>query len=291
MPEIYALVTEREEMIYGTLRGILRGGAETEGLPARMEELSGRIRRSLVEAGYPADYLAPVYRCPICRDQGLIGEPVRESCICLKRAYRHLLRERIGLLSDKQETFSTFDPELFSDQPLPGRNYSQRELMEMYRETCRKWADTYPDAPWRDLVLTGKSGLGKTFLLRAMADRLIERDINVLLISAYNLIEMTRRGFFANDDSADELLEAEVLMIDDLGSEPLMQNVTVEQLFNLLNERRNRGLSTVLSTNLDMNEFRSRYTERLASRLRDRQICRILPLEGEDIRTVKGRTE
>ena len=64
-------------------------------------------------------------------------------------------------------------------------------------------------------------------------------------------------------------MNAEVLMIDDLGSEPLMQNVTVEQLFNLLNERQNKGLSTVISTNLEMSKFRERYTERIASRLRD----------------------
>ena len=74
-------------------------------------------------------------------------------------------------------------------------------------------------------------------------------------------------------------------MIDDLGSEPLMQNVTVEQLFNLLNERLNRGLSTVISTNLTMEELQSRYTERIASRLRDRNNWKVITLEGKDIRS------
>ena len=73
------------------------------------------------------------------------------------------------------------------------------------------------------------------------------------------MLEMLRNTYFGNDDSASELLDAEVLMIDDLGSEPLMQNITVEQLFNLLNERQNRGLSTVISTNLEMPKFRERY--------------------------------
>ena len=82
----------------------------------------------------------------------------------------------------------------------------------------------------------------------------------------------------------------EVLMIDDLGSEPLMQNVTVEQLFNLLNERQNRNLATVISTNLDMAKFRERYTERIASRLRDSRCCKVLNLLGRDIR-IGGRAK
>ena len=41
-----------------------------------------------------------------------------------------------------------------------------------------------------------------------------------------------------------------LLLIDDLGTEPLMENITVTQLFNLLNERQNRGKHTVISTNL-----------------------------------------
>ena len=74
-------------------------------------------------------------------------------------------------------------------------------------------------------------------------------------------------------------------MIDDRGSEPMMQNVTVEQLFNLLNERQNRGLSTVISTNLTMQELQIRYTERIASRLRDRNYWKVITLEGKDIRS------
>ena len=157
--------------------------------------------------------------------------------------------------------------------------------MKMYRAICEKWANEYPRSMYRDLVLTGSTGLGKTFLLRSMAERLIERDVNVLLISAYRMLDILRKSYFENDQGSGELLSADVLMIDDLGSEPLMQNVTVEQLFNLLNERQNRNLSTVISTNLEMAKFRERYTERIASRLRDSRSCKILNLLGKDIRT------
>ena len=185
----------------------------------------------------------------------------------------------------RAETFETFDTSVFPDEKIPGLDFTQREMMQLYRTVCEKWANEYPEAEYRDLLLTGSTGLGKTFLLRAMAERLIERDINVLIISAYKMLEILRKSYFENDDSANELLDAQVLMIDDLGSEPLMQNVTVEQLFNLLNERQNRGLSTVISTNLEMAKFRERYTERIASRLRDSRSCKVISLLGKDIRT------
>ena len=79
-------------------------------------------------------------------------------------------------------------------------------------------------------------------------------------------------------------MDTPVLFLDDLGSEPLMQNVTIEQLFNLINERQARRLSTVISTNLSIKELRTRYTERIASRLTDSRNCLVVTLEGQDVR-------
>lgn len=284
-PEIYTLVLEREDLVFGTMRAILKGNAKTENLPEKMERLSAEIRHRLIAAGFPANYLAPIYRCQACKDTGRTGELIKEPCECLKKAYQRKLRSAIGLDGEKRENFETFELSLFPDEPLPGKNYSQRMLMKKRRDDCKEWADQYPDVPCRNMLLTGKSGLGKTFLLRAVAERLIERDVNVLIISAYKLLEIVRKAYFSNEENAGEISEIEVLMIDDLGSEPLMQNVTVEQLFNLLNERQNRGLSTVVSTNLTMPELQGRYTERIASRLRDKNNWKVITLEGKDIRS------
>ena len=283
-PGIYSLVQQREDLVFGTLRNILEGSAETSGLPEKMEQISLAIRTELEANGFPADYLAPVYTCSTCRDTGRTGDPVREPCECLKKAYQQKLREKIGLGSRRKETFETFDIEVFPDEKIQGRPFTQRDQMKIFRDDCKAWADTFPDSPYKDILLTGKSGLGKTFLLHAMADRLIERDVNVLIISAYRMLEILRKSYFDQEQDSSDLLNTEVLMIDDLGSEPLMQNITVEQLFNLLNERQNKGLSTVISTNLNLVEFRERYTERIASRLTDARCCLVLSFDGKDIR-------
>ena len=79
-PGIYTLVREREELVFGTLREILNGKAKTENLPEKMERLSAEIRDRLTAAGFPADYLAPVYRCPVCKDTGRTGDLIKEPC-------------------------------------------------------------------------------------------------------------------------------------------------------------------------------------------------------------------
>lgn len=283
-PDIYALTVERENLIIGTLRNILKHSADTKGLPEKMEALSSQIRLKLTENGFPADYLAPVYRCPICKDTGKTGDLIKEPCECYKKAYQRKLRERIGLDQEKNESFENFNLNLFSNDLIDGEEYSQRYLMEICRDDCKEWAECYPNCKYRDVFINGKSGLGKTFLLRAIANKLIERNVDVLIISAYKIIEMLRKNFFENDGIPEGFINTEVLMIDDLGSEPMMQNVTIEQLFNLLNERQNKGLSTLVSTNLSIEEFKERYTERIASRLNDERNCLIITLIGKDIR-------
>ena len=151
---------------------------------------------------------------------------------------------------------------------------------------CERWANQYPDVPYRNVLLTGKSGLGKTFLMHAMANRMIERGLNVLVISAYQFVESARKSYFDQEDSMDELMNVPILMMDDLGSEPLIRNITVELLFNLVNERMIRGRATVFSTNLKLEELRERYTERIVSRISDPSTSLVIALEGKDLRRV-----
>lgn len=283
-PEIRALTEERETLVHSAFRQIMDGEITAAELPGKMEDLSGRIRAALKARGLPENYLEPVYDCPVCRDTGYTGETIRERCACVTKRYQKHLRRAIGLPEDSRETFEGYDESLFPDTPLPGSRMTERQAMARVRSYCEKWADTYPAQEPRDLVLTGKSGLGKTFLLHAMAQRLIERNASVLLLSAYSFLEIARRSWFEQDGGMDDLIGSEILMLDDLGSEPLMQNITIEQLFHLINERQRRGKATVISTNLSIEEIQGRYTERIASRLTDARSCLVLPLRGHDLR-------
>ncbi len=290
-PAVEQLRVQRQELIQGSIRqyGSVRAVSDSGlSLSGRVETLNRKIREALRAAGLPEDYLAPVYRCPLCRDTGYTGELIRERCSCTKEAYPRRLSETIGLAGGKTETFETFDLSVIPDMPVKGMPETQRQMMEGVRKLCEEWADGYPDNQCHTVVLNGASGLGKTFLMHAMAQRLLERGYNPLMISAFQFLQTARKSFFDNDEGLDELIDTPVLMLDDLGSEPLMKNITVEALFNLINERQNRGLSTVLSTNLTMEELRERYTERICSRISDSRYCEVIVLKGEDLRKNGG---
>ena len=137
-------------------------------------------------------------------------------------------------------------------------------------------------------MLKGSSGLGKTFLLHAAAKRLLERNINVLMLSAVRYFEIARSAYFSGDmTELRPIMEADVLLIDDLGTEPMMNNITIPQWFTLIEERRGAGRGTVWSTNLTEADLIERYTERIASRLLDPHVCAIYTFEGEDLRRRK----
>ncbi len=221
-PDIEKKVMERRDLVFGTIRRMLDGNAKKEDLPGKMAELNQSIATMLRENGLPEDYLEPVYRCRKCRDTGYTGELIREPCSCMMNAYRKKIRERIGLGKGEEETFETFNAEIIPENLAGRTGITQRRLTEIARDCCKKWAAGYPDVSERDMLLTGPSGVGKTFLMHAMASLLIERGVNVLMVSAFTFLQLARKSYFDAEDGVEGRREVPVLMLDDLGCEPLM---------------------------------------------------------------------
>ena len=258
-------------------------------LPRTLNDFNRQIAQTLMAGGLTTEALAPVYTCPICKDEGHLYAPTRRMCECFESELNRRMLVELGL--QPTQTFEAFREDCFSDEPVVGR-LSQRVQMRLNRGVCERYADQYPETDVRDLLLTGRSGLGKTYLMQAMAHRITERGYGVQYVSAYRLFERMRKAYFENNgESVQPWMEAPLLLIDDLGTEPLMENITVTQFFNLLNERQNAGRHTVLSTNLSLSELKTRYTERVASRLMDESKCRIVKFIGEDIRATFTRPD
>ena len=286
-PGLQALLDQRHGAVMeGVRRGLVSGGgdrSQNAGLPERMSQWNQRIAELLVQAGLGADYLQPVYTCPVCRDEGYVYDPSRRMCACFETELNRRMLEASGL-ADGRESFERFDETLFDDQP-DEHGVVQRRVMLANRNICRAYAQSYPDTDTRDLLLMGKSGLGKTFLLRAIGHEVASRGYLPLYVTAYRMFDSLRRAYFENSqDAAAPLMDAPLLLIDDLGTEPLMNNITVTQFFVLINERQLAGRHTVISTNLSMSELRDRYTERVTSRFLDETGCTRLTFVGGDVR-------
>ena len=267
-----------------SLMNRFRKEGENAQLPNAMAVMNQRIAELLQQAGLPADALEPVYTCATCKDEGYVYTPSRQMCACMKQELNRRMLGELGL-SASGNTFERFDESLFSEEIPEGDKLSQRQRALLARNTCLDYANAFPDTATPNLLLSGKSGLGKTFLLHAIAHRLVERDIMPVYTSAYHLLEVARKAYFENNsDKLAEMMNAPVLLIDDLGTEPMLQSITIEQLFNLLNERQLNRRHTVISTNLTMAELKERYTERVSSRLLDESSWRRLVFTGSDVR-------
>ena len=287
-----ALVDARHTAMMDGLRSALypahRNAEANVSLPTALAGYNRQIAEKLAACGQPADALAPLYTCALCKDEGFVYDPVRRMCSCFETELNRRMLTELGLQPD--HTFEAFDEQCFSDAREDGP-ISQRVQMRRNRDLCERYADQYPKTEVRDLLFTGKSGLGKTFLLQAIAHRVAQRGYSVQYLSAYKMLETLRKAYFENNSELlQPLMDAPLLLIDDLGTEPLMENITVTQLFNLLNERQNADRHTIISTNLNLPELRSRYTERVTSRLLDSRNCRTLKFIGDDIRKQLGKT-
>lgn len=286
-PDLDRLLTERHQMILRSVRGAFTEGVPT-GPERAMEEYNRKIAALLAEKGYAPDYLTPVCLCPLCGDTGYVYEQsVMRRCACFQAAYEKALAEGEQGRGEKG-TFARFDERRFPDLPLPGTDVTQREYMRVVRERCEKYALGVPDGPVKTLLLHGGSGLGKTFLLECVEAAVREKGVSTLYTTAYDLLSALRNAFFSRtEESTREYFCVPLLMIDDLGMEPLVENVTVEQIYNLLNARLSRGLYTAVSTNLSREELGKRYTERVSSRLLDTRTGLAIPFQGKDIRLTR----
>jgi DNA replication protein DnaC len=257
-------------------------------LEERISGLKEKERELLIRHGFPADYLSMHYRCPKCEDTGYRGDIIKEKCSCLIQK----ILERTYQLSDindlERENFDTFDPEVFPDVPVEGSRLTQREYMVQLKNRLMDYVGKFPNNKRKTILFSGKTGLGKTFLLNCMAKTILDMGYTVMRISAYKLFnQLFLSALQDNEENLflfNCLFDVDTLIIDDLGTETQRNNFTNEDLFNILNERFTQGKHTFLSTNLGLTEIKERYSDRIASRLFDTSNTMLIRFTGQDIR-------
>ena len=287
VPKIAELRAESAALALNAMRSILDGRTEAErrdvarNMKRRGQAINAEIRALLKQNGFGADALDLRCRCPICRDTGYVGEAPARFCECFETRLRLRQYEDGTMAGVDQQNFEKFDAAV-----APEENGQRTQLLQL-RRLCEAYADQFPDFQKRNLLLTGGGGLGKTFLLNCVFERVTARGFSAVRITAFRMFEAMRQQHVGNDPGFtgfSDLIEAPLLLIDDLGSEPMMRNITVEYLFTLLNERMANRRHTVVATNLTPVQLRERYGERVASRLLDTGEGITARFTGKDLR-------
>ena len=270
------------EQEYAALHGE-RGRKLLEGDASQVEqkiaEVEHSIKAVLKAHGLPENYLLMHYRCEKCKDYGSVEG---HTCSCFARmAYERRAKDS-HLSCLERENFESFDIKLFPDG-------KQRDIMEQLRTDALQYADAFPQTENLNLLFIGSPGLGKSFLLNCIGKRVLDRGYRVVRITANQFHQqIMERVIGARDQSLLRDLEGcDLLLFDDLGCEPKVNNIIEEFFFSVLNERISANKHMCLATNLTVPELRARYGERTTSRLFDVRTTRAIALKGKDVRLLR----
>lgn len=283
-PELFSLYDDQAELFFELGAAELSGNeSESVSIQKQIDELELQIITYQKEHHIDPNSVEANYECKMCSDTGYVNG---EMCSCLKQRYIDALFSRSGM-KDTGESFETFSEKIIPKVPVG--KLDQRKLTVKVKNLCKDYADNFPKTEKHNILLMGKTGLGKTFLLNSIAKQVITNRHTVLKTTAYNLIDKLLASFrnpgVMNDK--DQFFTVDLLIIDDLGSEPLIKNVTIEHLFSIINERMANNMHTLYSTNLGLKELQDRYGDRLFSRLSDQKNTYVLHLDGQDLRAMK----
>ena len=268
---------------------------DTEAVKSLKEEYAA-IRREkeglLAQEGFAPDYLEMHYDCPLCKDTGFADG---KKCRCFRQKELELLYHQSRIREKlKEENFDTCTDLCYSEtERMEGTGLSVRQYMQGVIAGCRRFAAQFEEKGG-NLVFYGSTGTGKTFLAGCIARELIERYLSVVYLSATDLFDMMARDRFSRDEEGQEesslrsILECDLLIIDDLGTE-LSNSFTNSQLFYCLNERLSGGKSTIITTNLSPGQLGREYSERIGSRLVEN--FRFISMPPGDIRIWKQRKQ
>jgi len=245
-----------------------------------LSALSAKKARLLADAGFPADYLDEVCDCPDCHDTGYVNG---KRCRCFTRRIISLLYEQSNLqkLLD-EENFSVLSYDYYKGEDLA--NFKKAV------ESSLQFVKNFPDE-YKNLLFFGSVGTGKTFLSKCIAGEMLNRGHSVIYFSATAFFNtLAQYSFDTNNKEMlyktyEDLYNCDLVIVDDLGTE-LSNTFTNSQFFSFLNERHLRKKPIIISTNLNLEELKNRYSERIFSRLTSNFIFR--KFSGPDIRACKN---
>ena len=257
-----------------------------------LKEEKNRILKSL---NIESDYFEPRYECKLCKDTGYITNKdyTTTMCSCLKQKLYDEQYNKANISNLDTQNFNNFSDLLYSDKVDENKyrtNISPRENINLIKDICQRFIDNFDDKNQKNLLFTGNTGLGKTFLSSCIANEIIKKGKNVLYQTAPVMLDSIIDYRFGKSNSTnilDSILNVDLLIIDDLGTE-CMNNMKFTEMFNIINTRllnQNKITKTIISTNLSLKELYANYDERIVSRIvGNYDICYFF---GDDIRFKK----
>ena len=263
-------------------------------LQEHIKNLKEEKKTILKSIGKDELYLSLHYDCNLCKDTGYIIEGFKTvKCNCLKQKLFNLEYNKSNISNLSEQNFSKFKSTIYSntvDKEKYKSDISPRENIEIIKKICINFIKNFDNEKEKNLLFTGNTGLGKTFLSSCIANEILKKGKTVLYQTAPVMFDTIINYRFGKTTSNiyNSLLDVDLLIIDDLGTES-MNSMKFSELFNIINTRllnqNSHCTKTIISTNLSLQNLFNSYDERIVSRfVGNYNICRFF---GDDIRFIK----
>ena len=299
IPELEKIEDEINSFSINHAKNILNN-ISSDNFNTKLEELKLEKKCILEKNNIPENYLKPNYECKICKDTGYYLDNNYRTlmCNCLRQRILNISYNKSNLSNLKKENFLTFNENKFSNEVDIAKykvNISPRKNILNIKKNCLNFVENFDDPNTKNLLFIGNTGLGKTFMSNSIANELLQKGKSVLYQTAPVLLEtiidnkMNKYKNPSQDLFYKSVLEADLLIIDDLGTECL-NSMKLSELFTILNTRllnlNSKTTKTIISTNLSIENIFKTYEERIGSRIAG--YYDIYYFFGEDLRFKKN---
>jgi DNA replication protein DnaC len=249
-------------------------------LEQKLKEVKQKKLKALNRLNIEETSLKPKYDCHICNDSGKIRN---DYCPCFKNKLNELIMQDSQINLADLPCLENYNLQVFKDE--------QKEQVSKILDISKKFVANFPKSKIKTLVFSGATGVGKTYLSKILAKEVIDKGYTAYYTTAFNLNSLMLKYHTTFDDNKatllDHVIKSDLLVIDDLGMEPILKNVTLEYLLLVINERQQNNKSTIINTNLAPTHIIDRYGERIFSRLMNKQTSLTISMEGVDLRLKK----
>jgi DNA replication protein DnaC len=284
------------------LLGQLSPDSAEEELAAAIDSLGEERLKLLSRNGYSSDYLTPAFICDKCSDTGIIASVSGDkTCVCYKQQLIDYIYGQSNLSIANNEGFKSFLADFYADTPNEvryGIKKSPRRQILGVLENCKNFVENFDDTEVRNLLFSGPTGVGKTYMSGCIAIELMNRGYTVLYQTAPSLFNAIYEYRYksSNDDSYDNsvyksIMETNLLIIDDIGTES-PSGMRYAELLNIMDTRcandKRKPCKTIIATNIDLKKLFEYYDERVVSRITGSYD--IFKFAGDDIRRLKNST-
>ncbi|MFI3228922.1 MAG: ATP-binding protein [Bacillota bacterium] len=272
--EFKNIESERDTLGFEIAR-LMSLNADVGSLNKQYDALNAKLIARVKQLGYTENDLQNHYVCERCKDIGMVGG---ENCTCVKQLVFDMLSGNcVGRVTDI-DNYDAIDMNFY---PAEYRSDMQKRL-----KWFKKYSASFPNNEYKYLVLSGKVGTGKSFTLSVLANELMRKGLSVLMLNSQQINRIFLKYHLApveqKEDIFAPLVDCDLLIIDDLGTENIMNNVTVNYLYELIASRDQSPIA--VTTNLGSEQILARYGQRIYSRLFQRGKCLAINFDGVDLR-------